>query len=699
MNRQLLQFPVNIPLRFRDYSLRTKLILGNMLIIAIAIIGTGYYVYSRSQDAYLYLTTQLDQNVLQQAQENLNAVSNEQATKLENFFATMHRETSTVGSTLEGLLSKENIFSDGSYWNAAESLNQLSNGSWDNSNLEPASVFIPGKVELTVPLYSKLNTIRQLDFTVPTLLNNNPDIIAIYFGGASGETVYYPNIDLSALVPPDFDVTGRPWYVNAAPATNPQRNVVWSDPYLDAASHGLVVTCSIPVFGSGDSFRGVAAMDIQLNRITDVVSNIHIGESGYAFLIDKDQRLIALPEVGYQDFDATVETLPLGSIIDATKLNHIPPEFFVLLAKTASGESGLDTITLGGVERFIVYQTVPEVDYGLVIIVPSSELLAKSLATKQQIDQQTANTLTGSMVLVVVIMVIALIATLGIGNELTTPLRTLTKIAEGITKGDLNTEIKLQGQDEIGTLAKALNSMTSTLRETLQSLEQRIAARTRDLEIVADMGTTTASILDTDQLLQKVVDLTKERFHLYHSHIYLLDQEGKKLVLKAGAGEPGRIMAAEGHSISLDQEQSLVARAGRERVGVTVNDVTEVPDFLPNPLLPDTRSELAVPMLAGNNLVGVFDIQSEQIGRFSDSDISIQTTLAAQLASSIQNIRSYERSRDEAELQSLTNIIGQKIQRASTMEETLQIAIRELGTAIGASSVKAKIGQSNGDAG
>ena len=156
-------------------------------------------------------------------------------------------------------------------------------------------------------------------------------------------------------------------------------------------------------------------------------------------------------------------------------------------------------------------------------------------------------------------------------------------------------------------------------------------------------------------------------------------------------------MVAEGRSIPLDREQSLVARAARERKGITVNDVTQDPDFLPNPLLPDTHSELAVPMIVGGNVIGVFDIQSEQVGRFTDSDVNIQTTLAAQLATSIQNVRSFEQSKKQAELQSLVNVIGGHIQRTTSIEETLQTAIRELGTAIGASRVKAKISRSNSD--
>ena len=237
---------------------------------------------------------------------------------------------------------------------------------------------------------------------------------------------------------------------------------------------------------------------------------------------------------------------------------------------------------------------------------------------------------------------------------------------------------------EVTTVNRELQAIQNTL-------EQHVAARTKDLATVAEVGTATAAILDPDRLLQEVVDLTKDRFNLYHSHIYLLDEAGENLVLTSGAGEPGRRMVAEKRSIPLKTEQSLVARAARERKGVTVNDVTQAPDFLPNPLLPDTRSELAVPMVAGGNLIGVFDIQSDQVGRFADSDVNIQTTLAAQVATSIQNVRSFAQSKRQAELESLVNAIGQKIQRTISVEDTLQTAIREIGLALGVARVKVSL--------
>ena len=179
------------------------------------------------------------------------------------------------------------------------------------------------------------------------------------------------------------------------------------------------------------------------------------------------------------------------------------------------------------------------------------------------------------------------------------------------------------------------------LKSLQTSLEQHVQVRTQALTSVAEISTAASTLLETDKLLQQVVDLAKERFGFYHAHIYLLDPTGSSLVLSSGAGAIGQQMVAQGHAIPLDRVQSLVARAAREKTGVIVNDVTTEPGFLPNPLLPDTHSELAVPMIVGEEVVGVFDVQSEIVGRFTEADIAVQTTLASQVASSVQNARSY----------------------------------------------------------
>ncbi len=233
--------------------------------------------------------------------------------------------------------------------------------------------------------------------------------------------------------------------------------------------------------------------------------------------------------------------------------------------------------------------------------------------------------------------------------------------------------------------ADLISSIASQVAIALQTIRQFQTTQkmANDLGVVATVGIATATITEAQKLLQEVVDLAKKSFNLYHAHIYLLNESGDTLVLTAGAGETGRQMVSEGRTIPFDREQSLVARAARSQAGVVVNDVTLDPDFLPNPLLPDTRAEMAVPMMVGGKVVGVLDVQSEQVNRFTEVDVNIKTTLAAQVAVALQNSRSFAQAQQEAEREAVLNQISQKIQSAPTVEIALQTAARELGRALG----------------
>jgi PAS domain S-box-containing protein len=171
--------------------------------------------------------------------------------------------------------------------------------------------------------------------------------------------------------------------------------------------------------------------------------------------------------------------------------------------------------------------------------------------------------------------------------------------------------------------------------------QEAVVKRAAELQTVAQVSTTTAKTLDPDRLLQSVVDLTKEQFGLYHAHIYLADESWNMLLLAAGAGEVGRKLVAQEHAIPINLEQSLVARAAREQKAIIVNEVSNEPGFLPNPWLPETRSEMAVPMIVGDQVLGVFDVQSNHKDGFSDEDANIYVTLAAQVGVALQNARLY----------------------------------------------------------
>jgi len=199
----------------------------------------------------------------------------------------------------------------------------------------------------------------------------------------------------------------------------------------------------------------------------------------------------------------------------------------------------------------------------------------------------------------------------------------------------------------------------------LKQAQHALLRQARQLQTVAELTTTVSTILDIDELLQIVVDLTRTRFNLYHAHIYLLNETEDELGLKAGAGQKGRKMVAQGWSIPMTTEKSLVAQTARNRRGEIVNNVRQNPHWLPNPLLPDTRAELAVPLIVGEQLLGVLDVQAAEVDYFTDEHMHIKSTLAAQIAVAIKNAQLYHK---EAE----------RVRELGKLNEDLEAAQAEL---------------------
>jgi len=233
-----------------------------------------------------------------------------------------------------------------------------------------------------------------------------------------------------------------------------------------------------------------------------------------------------------------------------------------------------------------------------------------------------------------------------------------------------------QGIQQRGLISEALRGqLSSALQGAL--LMQQEEKRARELQTVAEVSAATSTILDTAVLLQQVVDLTRERFGLYHAHIYLLNETGDTLDLVAGAGETGRQMVAEGWHIPLDREQSLVARAARNRQGEVANDVKADPHWFANPYLPETKSEMAVPLLVGERVLGVLDVQSAELNHFTDDDIRIQSTLATQVAVALENALLFAETTQSKEAAEVAKEKAEQARKEAETEKASAEAARE----------------------
>lgn len=627
-------------------SLRTKILLGNLLIVLVTVAVMGYFVFYRSQAANEFLASQFDISVNREIENRLDITVSDEVNNVSLFFSSMKNVIDTFGTTSGAVLSNDSSINlEETDWNAYRELVQLPNGSWDNSNDDIASIFLPASMRITDSLAKELAALKGLDYFSKSLLDKNPDIIAIYFGGKAGETIYYPNIDLATILPPDFDITNRPWYSNAAEPSQSKGETVWSAPYQDAALNGLVITSSTPVYDNSGEFRGVAGVDIRLATITERISSLAIGKTGYGFLIDTKGRAIAMPTRSLQDFNLTEDEMQSGNIENLSLINRVPLDVFEVLAKMTSGQSGVRLVEINGTNRYIAYKPIPIVGYSLGIVVSEDELLQEFVQTNTILENETRRTLFNAVGVVFILLSVAGLASYGIGSSIAAPLEKLTAVAKDVAAGNLDARAEVTSGDEIGILGNTLNNMSSAAQDLVTNLEERVSERTRVIEkrvaqiqTATEVGKAVAAQRDLEELLGRTTHLISNRFGFYHVGIFLLDARREYAILRAANSNGGQKMLAREHRLRVGTEGIVgtVANSGEARIAL---DIGKDAVYFDNPDLPQTHSEMALPLIAGGEVLGVLDVQSFEVNAFSEDDIPTLHILADQLATAVQNAR------------------------------------------------------------
>ena len=242
----------------------------------------------------------------------------------------------------------------------------------------------------------------------------------------------------------------------------------------------------------------------------------------------------------------------------------------------------------------------------------------------------------------------------------------------------------LQRTDELGTFSLAFQEMSSLIQNQLieqeHLIEQRtnkLSRQTRLLQAASRVAKAANASLDLTELMETTVNLIPIIFGYYHASIFLLDADKRYAIVRESTGEIGKILKKRPHMVLVD-DKSFVGWAANQQKPRVVADVTEDGVHFNNPFLPDTRSEVALPLIAQGELLGVLDVQSKEQNAFSDEDVSSLQLMADQVAAAILNARTYARANKLSEQRHQIVQLGHNLNRLAEEQKILDESCQQL---------------------
>ncbi len=423
--------------------------------------------------------------------------------------------------------------------------------------------------------------------------------------------------------------------------------------YIDDVTSEPLVVMAVPVSNVFGDFQGILLAEVNLKFMWELVERLQIGETGRAYVVDRQGNLLA--------FVDTSRVLRGENVAQIRQVH----DFINSQTRTEAFVGTFDGLTGGKVVGAYVPLGMP--DWAVMTELPVSEAY-------RQVYQSAVIAIGGNLLMAVLAGLLGFF----IAGQLARPIYALTQTAGRIAAGDRDLQVAAVGPAEIVSLAEAFNSMTRQMRDLISGLE----ARTRALETSTEISRRLSTILNREQLVAEVVRQVQSAFNYYHAHIFLIDETTHDLVMAGGTGEAGRMMVSSGYRIPAGR--GLTGRAAATNSVVLVPDVSQEEGWLSNPLLPDTKSEVAVPIAVGERVLGVLDVQHNVVNGLSATDADMLQSIANQVAIALQNANLFAEAQQRAERQALVNQITQRIQSATTVEKAMQVAVRELGWALGA---------------
>jgi len=296
----------------------------------------------------------------------------------------------------------------------------------------------------------------------------NPDVMHAYVGTKNKDMYIYPNVDL----PEGFDPTSRPWYQDAVNT----KKVTWTSPYIDSGTGKLVVSVASPVYNKknhGD-FVGVLALDISLEKLTELVNSIKIGQEGNASLVDANGNILIHP------------TIEFGAPVPVEELHA------ALTTKT----SDIVDYTWDGDRRFASFTTIPQTNWRLLGIIRYAEL-----------EANTKSILKGTLTNGIISLLVAIIIGFFFSGMITKPLKLLSEDMKKIGSGDFTIRTQVKSKDEVGAVAATLNQMIQQLGSLIGTIQNITTEVSHAADTLAATSEETSA--STEEVTRTVEEIAK----------------------------------------------------------------------------------------------------------------------------------------------------------------------------------------------
>lgn len=382
--------------------------------------------------------------------------------------------------------------------------------------------------------------------------------------------------------------------------------------------NGNGVAVSEPILdGSGATIGVLAALtDLQpMNEI--MLERQGVGQTGETYLVDENFSLLT-PSINPDYSREQTQVISRGSM-DA-----------VLSKRNGSGVyDNYSGNTVVG-----VYRWLPDLNLAIMAEQTRDEIFAPTFATIAINSAISFAMIIGTIIFAVLIT-----------NSIARPLADLTNAARRIAAGELNFNAPIGTRnDEITILAISFNKMTEELRKLITNLEQRVSERTRELELrgeqlqaASNLGSTVTSILDLEELTQHVVNLIQDRFGLYYVGLFLVNENREYAVLKSWSGLAGHAMLSRDPKIKIGEGMVGLCIFHAEARVTLENDSNSIHGVTLD--LPETKSEVAIPLRSRGQVLGALTIHSKQARAFDNVTITTFQSMADQIAVAIDNAR------------------------------------------------------------